>query len=46
MGASVTTTDAHPPDDSARMTPQDTARRIIDTNHYLALANADHDGRP
>jgi nitroimidazol reductase NimA-like FMN-containing flavoprotein (pyridoxamine 5'-phosphate oxidase superfamily) len=28
------------------MTPQDTARRIIDTNHYLTLATADRDGRP
>jgi len=28
------------------MTPQDTARRIIDTNHYLTLATADHTGRP
>lgn len=28
------------------MTPQDTARRIIDTNNYLTLATADPDGRP
>lgn len=28
------------------MTPQTTARRIIDTNHYLTLATADRDGRP
>ncbi|WP_328322574.1 pyridoxamine 5'-phosphate oxidase family protein [Kribbella sp. NBC_00382] len=28
------------------MTPQDTARRIIDANHYLTLATADRDGRP
>jgi uncharacterized protein YhbP (UPF0306 family) len=44
----VVTTDAHatPPDDADLMTPQDTARRIIDANHYLTLATADHDGRP
>ncbi|GAB2603364.1 pyridoxamine 5'-phosphate oxidase family protein [Kribbella endophytica] len=28
------------------MTPQDIARRIIDTNNYLTLATADRDGRP
>ncbi|GAA0937944.1 hypothetical protein GCM10009554_26550 [Kribbella koreensis] len=28
------------------MTPQDTARRIIDASNYLTLATADHDGRP
>jgi uncharacterized protein YhbP (UPF0306 family) len=28
------------------MTPQDTARRIIDANHYLTLATADRAGRP
>ncbi len=28
------------------MTPQDTARRIIDANNYLTLATADRDGRP
>lgn len=28
------------------MTPQDTARRIIEANHYLTLATADRDGHP
>ncbi len=28
------------------MTPQDTARRIIDTNNYLTLSTADRDGLP
>jgi hypothetical protein len=28
------------------MTPQDTARRIIEANHYLTLATADRDGLP
>ncbi|WP_405060666.1 pyridoxamine 5'-phosphate oxidase family protein [Kribbella sp. NBC_01505] len=28
------------------MTPEDTARRIIDANNYLTLATADRDGHP
>jgi dihydrofolate reductase/uncharacterized protein YhbP (UPF0306 family) len=38
--------DATPPDGTSPATPQDTARRIIGTNHYLTLATADRDGRP
>ena len=34
------------PHHAGPMTPQDTARGIIDTNHYLTLATADRDGRP
>jgi uncharacterized protein YhbP (UPF0306 family) len=45
---SVVTTDvqAPSPDEAGVMTAQDTARRIIDANHYLTLATADRDGRP
>jgi nitroimidazol reductase NimA-like FMN-containing flavoprotein (pyridoxamine 5'-phosphate oxidase superfamily) len=35
-----------PPRNAGPMTPKDTARRIIDANHYLTLATADRDGRP
>ena len=48
MCTSVVATDVQAalPDDAGPMTPQDTARRIIDSNHYLTLATADRDGRP
>jgi uncharacterized protein YhbP (UPF0306 family) len=35
-----------PPNEAGPVTPQETARRIIATNHYLTLATADQDGRP
>jgi uncharacterized protein YhbP (UPF0306 family) len=47
-GGAVVVTDAptRPPEDAVCMTPQETARRIIDANNYLTLATADSDGLP